>query len=98
MDRDQIIALMKAYFTDQLGPEAVEGFETLHASDLIEDSVDAVTFVMYLEEKTGQDIPMAEVGPALTGLTFQELAAELGRLLTPLNVPGVPPGTAPAAG
>jgi acyl carrier protein len=81
VEQHQILSLMKAYFADQHGPEAVANFENLHAPDLIEDSVDAVTFVMYLEDKTGRDIPLSEIGPALTGPTFQVLAGELCRLV-----------------
>jgi acyl carrier protein len=73
----QILTVMKEYFADLHGPEKLENFETIRAADLIEDSVDAVTFVMHLEDKTGRDIPMAQVAAGFTGLTFQELAAKL---------------------
>ena len=52
-------------------------------SEFLEDSVDVLTFVMHLEEKLGVDIPLAKVGPALSRMTFQELAAELCRLSGP---------------
>jgi hypothetical protein len=39
--------------------------------------VDAVTFILHLEDKTGRDIPLAEVGPQFNSLTFKELAAHL---------------------
>jgi acyl carrier protein len=81
VEQEQILSLMKAYFADQFGPELVENFESLRASQLIEDSVDAITFVMYLEDKTDRDIPLAKLGPAITGLTFQELATELCQLV-----------------
>lgn len=81
MEQDQIIGLMKAYFSEQYGPDQVENFESLKASDLIEDSVDAVTFVMHMEDRTGKDIPLAQIGPAMTGLTFRQLAGELCRVL-----------------
>jgi acyl carrier protein len=77
MKQDQILVVMKEYFADLHGPEKVEGFETLRAADLIEDSVDAVTFIMHLEDKTGRDIPMSEVGAGFTGMTFKELAGQL---------------------
>jgi acyl carrier protein len=77
MAQDQILSIMKAYFADLHGPERVENFEALRAADLIEDSVDAVTFVMHLEDQTGRDIPMAQIGPGFTGLTFKELASQL---------------------
>jgi acyl carrier protein len=81
VEREQLLSLMKVYFADLHGPERVENFESLRASDLVEDSVDAITFVMFLEDKTDRDIPLAKVGPAITGLTFQELAGELCRLV-----------------
>ena len=45
--------------------------------DIIKDSVDAVTFVMHLNDETGLDIPMAQLAAGLTGQTFQELAPRL---------------------
>ncbi len=81
MEQEQILSLMKAYFVQEHGPERGDQIETLRASDLIEDSVDAVTFIMYLEDKIGRDIPMAKIGPGLTSLTIPELAGELCRLL-----------------
>jgi acyl carrier protein len=81
VEQEQILGLMKAYFADLHGPERVENFESLRATDLVEDSVDAMTFVMHLEEQTGRDIPLAEVGPAFAGRTFRELAGELCRVL-----------------
>jgi acyl carrier protein len=77
MQQDQILSVMKTYFAELHGPEELENFETLRAADLIEDSIDAVTFIMHLEDKTGRDIPTSEIGPSFTGLTFQELAGQL---------------------
>jgi acyl carrier protein len=77
MEQDKILSCMKAYFAELYRPEQVENFETLRPVDLIEDSVDAVTFIMHLEDKTGRDIPLAKVGPRFNHLTFKELAAHL---------------------
>ncbi len=77
MEQAQILEIMKEYFADLHGPEVLENFETSHAGDIIEDSVDAVTFVMHLEDQTGMDIPMARMAEGFTGLTFQELAGQL---------------------
>lgn len=95
MEREQILGMMKEYFADLRGPEELENFETLKAADLIEDSLDAVTFVMHLEDKMGLDIPMAQVATGLTGMTFEELARQLasGELGV---VPGTQPSPAPA--
>jgi acyl carrier protein len=82
MERNQILSVMKAYFADLHGPEKVEDFETLRAGDLIEDSVDAVTFIMHLEDQTGRNIPISEVGTAFNSLTFKDLAAQLAPRLT----------------
>ncbi len=77
MDQEQILGIMKAFFADLHGPEVLENFETTRAADIIEDSIDAVEFVMHLEDKTGLDIPMAQVAAGFTGLTFQEMARKL---------------------
>lgn len=77
MEREQILEIMKAFFAELHGPEVLENFETSRASDIIEDSIDAVEFVMHLEEKTGMNIPMAQVAAGFTGLTFLELAGQL---------------------
>jgi acyl carrier protein len=77
MQQNQILEAMKAYFADLHGAEELKDFETIKAADLIEDSVDAVTFVMHLEDETGRDIPLAEVAPGFTTMTFKELASQL---------------------
>jgi acyl carrier protein len=77
MEQEQILGIMKEYFAELHGPEQLKDFENIRAADLIEDSVDAVTFVMHLEDETGRDIPMAQVAAGFTGLTFQELARQL---------------------
>ena len=73
---EQILGAMKTYFADFKEPEELRDFERIRAADLIEDSMDAVTFVMHLEDKTGRHIPMSQAA-GLTGLTFQELARQL---------------------
>jgi acyl carrier protein len=77
VEQDQILSFMKAYFADRHGPDQLDNFEILRAADLIEDSMDAVTFILHLEDTTGRNIPLAEAGPRLTSLTFKELAAHL---------------------
>lgn len=73
MQQEQILAIMKAYFADLHGPEALADFETTRAVDIIKDSVDAVTFVMHLNDETGLDIPMAQVAAGFTGQTGASL-------------------------
>ncbi len=77
MQQEQILAIMKAYFADLHGPEALADFQTTIAVELIEDDVDAVTIVMHLEDETGLDIPMAQVAAGFTGQRFQEQARRL---------------------
>jgi acyl carrier protein len=76
MTQEEILTTMHAYFAEFCEPEELHGFEGTLASDLIEDSMDAMTFVMHLEEKTGRHIPMSQAA-GLTGLTFEELARQL---------------------
>jgi acyl carrier protein len=77
VDRDQIISLMKAYFDKEQPPERLEHFATMPATDLLEDSADVMSFVLYLEDELGGEIRLDEVGPKLTSMTFPELADEL---------------------
>jgi acyl carrier protein len=76
MQQDNILAMMKAYFAEVHEPEELRDFAAVRAGDLIEDSVDAVTFIMHIEDKLARHIPMAQAS-GLTGMTFDELASKL---------------------
>jgi acyl carrier protein len=76
----EILGVMKAYFDEEQPPERLAHFPDVRAADLLEDSVDVITFIMHLEDKLRMNIKLAEVGPALAKMTFQELAAELCRV------------------
>jgi acyl carrier protein len=72
---------MKAHFEKEQGPECLENFPNMRASDLVEDSMDAVTFVLDLESELGIEIPLDQVGPKLASMTFLELADELSSMV-----------------
>jgi acyl carrier protein len=82
MDRDQILSLMKAYFEKDLPPERLAQFATTPATELLEDSVDVMTFVLHLDDELHTEIKLDQVGPRLTAMTFQELAEELCRMVS----------------
>jgi acyl carrier protein len=91
MEQEQILGVMKAFFEELHEPAELQNFAAIRAADLIEDSLDAVEFIMYLEDKTGRDIPTAQAA-GFTGLTFEELArrlasGELGLLPAPRVAP-----------
>src|SRR5262245_18005608 len=79
---DQIVRVMKVRFEKELGPEPLENFPSIRASELVEDSMDVVTFVLDLESELGIEIPLDQVGPKLATMTFQELADELSPMMS----------------
>jgi len=81
MDRDQIVGLMKAYFEKEQPPERLVQFATTPAAELLEDSVDVMSFVIYLDDELHTEIRLDQIGPRLTAMTFVELADELCRML-----------------
>jgi acyl carrier protein len=53
--------------------------ETLHAGDVIQQSLELVELVLHLEEKLGIEININELGENLIVQNFGELANELVR-------------------
>lgn len=80
MQEDQILGTINTYLVKEQEQESLAGFPDILASDLIQDSVDAITFMMHLEESLGIRIKAHEIGPTLSKMTFRELAAELFRV------------------
>lgn len=80
---EKVLDIMKAYLAGDQPDKPLDNFPSRLPSEFLEDSVDILTFVMHLEEKLGLDIPLAKVGPALSQMTFQELAIKLCRMSGP---------------
>jgi acyl carrier protein len=77
---EKVLDIMRAYLADDQPEKPLDNLPSRLPSEFLQDSVDVLTFVMHLEEKLHVDIPLAKVGPALSQMTFQELAVELCRL------------------
>jgi acyl carrier protein len=72
---------MKAHFEGTYSAEELEGFADKRATDLLNESIDVVEFLVYLEDELGSRIDATQVGPALANMTFGELAAKVCDLL-----------------
>lgn len=83
MDRDAILATMKANFTAAEAPGTIEEFASTKAVDLFQESIDVINFLFYLEDELGPKIDASQLGPAMANMTFGELADELNRVLEP---------------
>jgi acyl carrier protein len=81
VDQATVLEKMKTFFADRYEPEALEGFADKPAKDLLEESIDVVEMIVYLEDELGSRIDTNRIGPALANMTFGQLAAELARLL-----------------
>ena len=77
MDQSAILNQMQAFFVDKCEPEVLERFADTPATDLLEESIDVVEFIVYLEDELGSRIDANKVGPALANMTFAQLAAEV---------------------
>jgi hypothetical protein len=82
VERDQLVGLMKAYFEKEHPPERLVQFATIPAAELLEDSVDVLSFVLYLDDELKTEIRLDQIGPELMRKTFQELADELLRIVS----------------
>jgi acyl carrier protein len=81
MDRDAVLERMRAYFERKQPPEVLATFGTQSPKALLPDSLDVVDFILYLEEATGCEIDVNEVGESLMNKNFDELAAEVSHRL-----------------
>ena len=80
MQAEQMLAVMKKYFDEDQPPELMARFPEVRASQLVDDSIEVITFIVYLEDELGLSIKTDQLGPAIGKMTFQELAAELCRM------------------
>jgi acyl carrier protein len=82
MDQSTVLNQMKTFFVDKCEPEVLERFADTPATELLEESIDVVEFIVYLEDELGSRIDANKVGPALANMTFSQLAAEVYRQLS----------------
>jgi len=81
MEPNAVLERMRAYFERKQPPEVLATFGTQSPKALLPDSLDVVDFILYLEEVTGCEIDINEVGEALMNKNFDELADEVSRRL-----------------
>jgi acyl carrier protein len=81
MDRDAVLDKMRAYFERKQPPDVLATFGTQAPKALLPDSLDVVDFILYIEEATGCEIDINEVGESLMNKNFGELAEEVSRRL-----------------
>ena len=81
MQPEEVLALMKGYFMGKQPPEVLETFGEQSPRALLQESLDVVDFVVYLEEELGRDININELGEALLNRNFRELSGEVSRML-----------------
>ncbi len=80
MQAETILEIMRNYFIGRQPEEILTGFSDRRPTDLLTESLDVVDFVLYLEEELGLEVDVNRIGPALSRLTFGELAPEISRL------------------
>ena len=81
MDRDAVLEKMRAYFERKQPPDVLATFGSQSPKALLPDSLDVVDFILYIEEATGCEIDINEVGESLMSKNFGELAEEVSRRL-----------------
>ena len=81
MERETVLDKMRAYFERKQSPEVLATFGTQLPKTLLPDSLDVVDFILYVEEATGCEIDINEVGESLMNKNFGELAEEVSRRL-----------------
>ena len=81
MQPEEVLSLMKGYFTGKQPPEVLETFGEQSPRALFQESIDLIDFIVYLEEELGRDININELGEALLNRNFRDLSAEVSRML-----------------
>jgi len=81
MDRDAVLDKMRVYFERKQPPDVLATFATQSPKALLPDSLDVVDFILHIEEATGCEIDINEVGESLMNKNFGELAEEVSRRL-----------------
>lgn len=81
MQPNDILETMKAYFAGKQPAEVLESFPSQSPKALLQESLDVVDFVVYLEEELGREIDINQLGEAIVNKNFGELSVEVSRLL-----------------
>jgi acyl carrier protein len=77
VDRKAVLQAMEEFFAENFPNVPRDNIEGMKASDVIQQSLDLVEFVLHLEEKLGLEININTLGEKLITKTFGELADEL---------------------
>ncbi|MBM3947036.1 MAG: hypothetical protein FJ315_06525 [SAR202 cluster bacterium] len=82
MTAEQVLEVMRAYFEEAGTPPGVNlaNFGALSPRLLLTESLDVVTFLVYLEEELEREFPLQEMGEASLNQTFAEMAAQIAGL------------------
>jgi acyl carrier protein len=77
VDRKAVLDAMGEFFAENVPNIPRDNIEGMKASDVIQQSLDLVEFVLHLEEKLGLEININTLGEKLITETFGELADDL---------------------
>jgi acyl carrier protein len=77
VDRTAVLDAMAEFFAENFPNVPRDNIEAMKASDVIQQSLDLVEFVLHLEEKLGLEININTLGEKLITKTFGELADDL---------------------
>ena len=77
VDRKAVLVAMAEFFAENFPNVPRDNIEQMKASDVIQQSLDLVEFVLHLEEKLGIEININTLGEKLITRTFGELADDL---------------------
>jgi acyl carrier protein len=77
VDRKAVLEAMAEFFAENFPNVPRDQLESMKASEVIQQSLDLVEFVLHLEEKLGLEININTLGEKLITKTFGELADDL---------------------
>jgi acyl carrier protein len=77
VDRKAVLDAMAEFFAENFPNVPRDKIEGMKASDVIQQSLDLVEFVLHLEEKLGLEININTLGEKWITRTFGELADDL---------------------
>lgn len=81
MDQDSIFMQMKTFFEDRVEPETLDRLADVKVVELLDESIDVVEFIVYLEDKLKARFSPNRIGPTMATLTFAEVASAIAREL-----------------
>ena len=77
IERKAVLEAIAEFFAENFPNVPRDNIEDMKASDVIQQSLDLVEFVLHLEEKLGLEININTLGEKLITKTFGELADDL---------------------